>query len=201
MGRTAKNRMLSNEARLVEVILFVENEPVSLDRIASLTGLKSDIVEDALQELREDYSERGSGLMLTEDEGEVYSFMPSPDLYPTLKQSYGKRVDRRLSKAAMETLAIVAYSQPVTRREIEEIRGVNSDSIVKILREKQYIMVRGRKDIPGHPCLYYTTRKFLYEFNLTSIEDLPKLSEIDRIRFETGAEEKEAKEAEEEEET
>ena len=186
MARTAKNRMLSDEARLVEVILFIENEPVSLDRISSLTGLKADRVEDALQELREDYNDRGSGLMLTEDEGEVYSFLPSQDLYPRLKQSYGKRVDRRLSKAAMETLAIVAYSQPVTRREIEEIRGVNSDSIVKLLREKQYIMVRGRKDIPGHPCLYYTTRKFLYEFNLNSIEELPKLSEIDRIRFETG---------------
>ena len=83
----------------------------------------------------------------------------------------------------METLAIVAYGQPITRADIEKIRGVGSDSIVKLLRDKEYIMVRGRKETKGHPCLYYTTRKFLYEFNLTSIQDLPKLSEIDRIRF------------------
>ncbi len=183
MKKTTKTDMLSEEARLCEVILFVENVPTSLDRLSELTGLKPDIVEDALQELRDDYSERGSGLILTEEEGEMYSFMPAPDLYPQLKQSYGRKVDRRLSRAAMETLAIVAYGQPITRSEIEEIRGVGSDSIVKLLRDKEYIMVRGRKETKGHPCLYYTTRKFLYEFNLTSIQDLPKLSEIDRIRF------------------
>ena len=165
------------------MILFVENVPTSLDRLSELTGLKPDIVEDALQELRDDYSERGSGLILTEDENEMFSFMPAPDLYPQLKQSYGRKVDRRLSRAAMETLAIVAYGQPITRADIEKIRGVGSDSIVKLLRDKEYIMVRGRKETKGHPCLYYTTRKFLYEFNLTSIQDLPKLSEIDRIRF------------------
>ena len=190
MKKTTKTDMLSEEARLCEVILFVENVPTSLDRLSELTGLKPDIVEDALQELRENYSERGSGLILTEED-ELYSFMPAPDLFPQLRQSYGRKVDRRLSRAAMETLAIVAYGQPITRREIEEIRGVGSDTIVKLLRDREYIMVRGRKDVPGHPCLYYTTRKFLYEFNLQSIQELPKLSEIDRMRFESGDSEEE----------
>ncbi len=194
--RKTKKEMLSEEARLCEVILFVENVPTSLERLAELTGLRSDIVEDALQELSADYSERGSGLILTEED-EMYSFVPAPDLYPQLRKSYGRKVDRRLSRAAMETLAIVAYGQPITRTEIEEIRGVGSDSIVKLLRDKEYIMVRGRKDAPGHPCLYYTTRKFLYEFNLTSIQDLPKLSEIDRIRFEKGSEEEKGEEEDE----
>ena len=100
--------MLSDEARLCEVVLFIENQPLSLDRITELTGIKPDLVEDALQELRDDYSERGSGLMITEDE-DLYSFSPSPDLYPQLKQNYGRKVDKRLSRAALETLAIVAY--------------------------------------------------------------------------------------------
>ena len=184
MKKTTKTDMLSEEARLCEVILFVENVPTSLDRLSELTGLKPDIVEDALQELRDDYSERGSGLILTEEEGEMYSFMPAPDLYPQLKQNYGRKVDKRLSRAALETLAIVAYRQPVTRKEIRDIRGVDSDSIVKLLREKDYIKVVGRSSMQGHPCLYSTTRKFLFEFKLTSIADLPRLSEVDRMRFE-----------------
>ena len=175
--------MLSDEARLCEVVLFIENQPLSLDRISELTGIKPDLVEDALQELRDDYSERGSGLMITEDE-DLFSFSPSPDLYPQLKQNYGRKVDKRLSRAALETLAIVAYKQPVTRREIKDIRGVDSDSIVKLLREKDYIKVVGRSREQGHPCLYSTTRKFLFEFKLTSIADLPKLSDVDRMRFE-----------------
>ena len=185
MKSRRQSAMLSEEARLIEVVLFIENEPTSMERLSDLTGLRPDTVEDALQELRENYSERGSGLILTEED-ELYSFMPAPDLFPQLRQSYGRKVDRRLSRAAMETLAIVAYGQPITRREIEEIRGVGSDTIVKLLRDREYRMVRGRKDGPGHPCLYYTTRKVLYEFNLQSIQDLPRLSEIDRMRFESG---------------
>ena len=78
----------------------------------------------------------------------------------------------------------MAYSQPITRSEITKYRGVVSDSIIRILRERDYIKVVGRKDIQGHPCLYGTTRKFLYTFKLESISDLPRMSEIDRMRFE-----------------
>ena len=91
----------------------------------------------------------------------------------------------------METLSIVAYSQPITRKEIDNIRGVASDSIVRLLREREYIKVVGRKDVQGHPCLYGTSRKFLFEFGLKSISDLPRLSEIDRQRFDKGDEEDE----------
>ncbi|MBQ6672630.1 MAG: SMC-Scp complex subunit ScpB, partial [Spirochaetales bacterium] len=107
-----------------------------------------------------------------------------------LRSCYGKKIDKRLSKAALETLAIVAYSQPITRGEITKIRGVVSDSIIRILRERDYIKVVGRKDVQGHPCLYGTTRKFLYTFKLESISELPKLSETDRLRFEKDQNEK-----------
>ena len=153
---------LSDNARLIESILYLENEPLSVERIGKMTGLSDKAVSDALSEISEVY----------------YS-----DNHK-LRSCYGRKIDKRLSKAALETLAIVAYSQPITRSEITKIRGVVSDSIIRILRERDYIKVVGRKDIQGHPCLYGTTRKFLYTFKLDSISSLPKLSEIDRMRFE-----------------
>ncbi len=173
---------LSEEAKLVEVILFIENTPLTKDRISELSGVDKGDIIDALRELEENYKERNSGMLLLEEEG-LYSFQPVPELYPRLRQSYGRKVDKRLSRAALETLSIVAYSQPVTRAEIDKIRGIQSDSIVRLLRERDYIKVNGRADKPGHPCLYCTTRKFLYEFKLKSIAELPKLSEKDRLKF------------------
>ena len=179
---TGYDMKLSEEAKLVEAVLFIENTPLSMERISALSGVKEEDITDALRELRENYTERNSGLMLLEEE-EMYSFQPVPELYPALRQSYGRKVDRRLSRASLETLSIVAYSQPITRAEIDKIRGIQSDSIVRLLRERDYIKVNGRADRPGHPCLYCTTRKFLYEFKLKSIADLPKLSEADRLKF------------------
>ncbi len=173
---------LSEEAKIVEVVLFIENTPLSLSRIGELTGVEEDDIIDALRELSDNYRERNSGMFLLEEE-DLYSFQPVPELYPKLRQSYGRKVDRRLSRAALETLSIVAYSQPITRSEIDKIRGIQSDSIVRLLRERDYIKVNGRADKPGHPCLYCTTRKFLYEFKLKSIAELPKLSEADRLKF------------------
>lgn len=174
--------VLSQNARLVEVILFLENEPVDKERLERMTGLPAAELKDAVNELADHYNLFFHGLTVNENPG-GYLLSPSSDLFGKLKSSYGKKVERRLSKAAMETLSIVAYSQPVTRREIDNIRGVASDTIVKLLREREYIKVIGRKDVIGHPCLYGTTRKFLYEFHISSISELPRLSEIDAERF------------------
>ncbi len=174
--------ILSDDAKITEAVLFIENTPLSIKRISDLTGIKEEEIPDCLRELKEEYQERNSGLLLFEEE-DLYSFQPVPELYPRLRQSYGRKVDRRLSRAALETLSIVAYSQPITRSEIDKIRGIQSDSIVRLLRERDYIKVNGRADKPGHPCLYCTTRKFLYEFKLKSIAELPKLSEADRLKF------------------
>jgi segregation and condensation protein B len=156
--------ILSSNARLVEVILFLENEPVGKDKLGRLTGMEEQILLEALRELQVYWEAHMHGLHLVEEKG-AYCFLPATDL------------------AALETLSIIAYSQPVTRRDVENIRGVASDNIVRLLREREYIKVVGRKDVPGHPCLYGTTKKFLFEFNLPSISALPKLSEIDRARF------------------
>ena len=173
---------MSENARLVEVILYVENEALSTSRICELTGLTEIEVRTALTELKELSQNLNRGLVLIEEDGQ-YCFTASQDLYERLRKSYGRKVDRRLSKASMETLSIIAYSQPITRKEIDNIRGVSSDTIVRILREREYIKVVGRKDVKGHPCLYGTSRKFLYDFNLQSIADLPRLGEIDTLRF------------------
>lgn len=182
--------LLSADARLVEVILFLENEPVSFEKLSRMTSLTEEPLQSALAEVKEHYGRHMHGLDLVESHGS-YHFLPSPDLNDQLRSVYGRRVDRRLSRAALETLSIVAYSQPITRREIDNIRGVSSDSIIRLLREREYIKVVGRKDVIGHPCLYGTSRKFLFEFNLESIAALPKLSDIDRQRFEKEMPEKE----------
>lgn len=177
------SKELTDGAKIIEAILFIENIPLKEDRICSLTGLKKEEVEKALSELKEEYTERNSGLYLFEEDGE-FSFQPVMELYPRLRLSYGRKVDKRLSKAALETLSIVAYKQPITRIEVDHLRGVtSSDTIIRLLRERDYVKVIGRADTEGHPCLYGTTRKFLYEFELKSLSDLPQLSEADRLKF------------------
>jgi len=174
---------LSENARLIETVLFLENEPLSVERICKMTGIWESDVKNALNELSDAFYSADHGLALVES-AETFSFVPCSNLNEKLRACYGKKIDKRLSKAAMETLAIVAYSQPITRSEITKIRGVVSDSIIRILRERDYIKVVGRKDVQGHPCLYGTTRKFLYTFKLETISNLPRLSEIDKQRFE-----------------
>ena len=137
---------LTENARLIEAILFLENEPLSVERIGKLTGLSDHQVERALNEISEVYYSDDHGLALVEN-SETYSFVPVSNLNEKLRACYGKKIDKRLSKAAIETLAIVAYSQPITRSEITKIRGVVSDSIIRILRERDYIKVVGRKSV------------------------------------------------------
>ena len=174
---------LSDNARLIESILYLENEPLSVERICKMTGLSEKDVSDALSEISEVYYTDNHGLALVEN-SETFSFVPVASLNDKLRACYGRKIDKRLSKAALETLAIVAYSQPITRSEITKYRGVVSDSIIRILRERDYIKVVGRKDIQGHPCLYGTTRKFLDALELGAMSDLPRMSESDRMRFE-----------------
>ena len=109
---------------------------------------------------------------------------PKKDLWDFLKERYGKKNEGKLSRSALETLSIIAYSQPITRAEIEAIRGVSADNMVRLLMERNLIKETGKKDIPGKPIQYGTTKEFLKFFRLNSISDLPKLDETESERFE-----------------
>ncbi|MGM0431692.1 MAG: SMC-Scp complex subunit ScpB [Spirochaetota bacterium] len=174
---------MSRQAQLVEAVLFLENESMSVERIAKTTELTELDASRALEELSAHYAEYAHGMELIEQGGE-YLFMPKKHLWEDLKEHYGRKVDRRLTKAALETLSIIAYSQPITKKEIDSIRGVSSETIIKLLRDKDFIQIVGHRDSPGRPILYGTTKKFLKNFNLSSISSLPRLSEIDQERFE-----------------
>ncbi|MDR2136548.1 MAG: SMC-Scp complex subunit ScpB, partial [Treponema sp.] len=123
-----------------------------------------------------------SGLELSRIGGGI-ALSPKRDHWEDLRERYGKRNESRLSRAAMETLSIIAYSQPVTRSEIEEIRGVQADTMIRLLLEKNLVKEMGKKDVPGKPAQYGTTADFLRFFRLNSIADLPKLDEREADRF------------------
>lgn len=180
---TNKPKTLSTTSAVIECILFLENRTLSIGEIARLSHISEDRVQASLDEIKVALDEASHGIVLEKSE-EGYQFVPRTTLYERLKRTYGKKVDTRLSRAAIETLTIIAYNQPVKRREIDNIRGTNSEDIVKRLRELEYIKIIDKTDEPGHPARYGTTRKFLYDFNLNSIADLPRLDEEDSERFE-----------------
>ena len=178
---------LTKETALIEAILFLEGEPVSEAGLSRISGLAREVVEKALQILETRYSEGEGGLELSRLGG-GFAISPKKTYWENLKEKYGKKNENRLSRAAMETLSIIAYSQPVTRAEVEAIRGVQADNMIRLLVEKNLIDEKGKKDVPGKPTQYGTTREFLKIFRLGSIADLPKLDEIEADRFELKSE-------------
>lgn len=170
------------QSRLVEAILFLEPEPQSAERLARLTGLAVAAAQEAVAEVRRRFAGRGHGVQVLEVAG-GYTLVPKPELWPWLRPHYGRLSQGRMSRAALETLAIIAYSQPVTRSEIETIRGVSPDAMIRMLGERDLIREVGRKEAPGRPIQYGTSAEFLRVFGLTSIADLPKLTDADRARF------------------
>jgi segregation and condensation protein B len=168
---------------LVEAVLFLENEPVDAAALGRITGLSRRHVLEAIDELRRLYAAEAHGLEIVELGG-GYACSVKPRLWEALKARYGKRSEGKLSRAALETLSIIAYSQPVTRQEIESIRGVSADGMIRLLLSKNLIKEVGKKEVPGRPVQYGTTKEFLKTFRLASIADLPKLDELDREKFE-----------------
>lgn len=174
---------LERETALLETILFLESEPQDLASLSRISGLGKDVVAAALQNLEEVLSGPDHGLELARIGG-GWTLAPKQDLWSGLKDHYGKKKDSKLSKAALETLSIIAYSQPITRAEIEGIRGVGADNMIHFLLEKELIKEVGKKDAPGKPIQYGTTKEFLKYFRLESIADLPRLDELEHERFE-----------------
>ncbi|MFP3874325.1 MAG: SMC-Scp complex subunit ScpB [Thiohalophilus sp.] len=165
--------------RIIEAILFAADDPVNLSQLQAVfaegDGPDADAIKAAIAALQDDYAEHSLELR---EIGSGYRFQ--------VKQDYANWVARlweekpsRYSRAVLETLALIAYRQPITRGEIEEVRGVSvSTQIIKTLQEREWVKVVGHRDVPGKPALYATTREFLDYFNLKSLQDLPPLAEL-----------------------
>ena len=174
---------IQKQTALVEAILYLESEPIDEGAIIRISGLSKDIIKTVLDNLSEKYKSPDSGIELSRIGGGIM-ISAKREYWDNLKDRYGKKTEGKISRAAMETLAIVAYSQPVTRAEIEKIRGVSADNMMRLLIEKGLVRETGKKDIPGKPAIYGTTKEFLKLFRLDSISDLPKLNESDLEKFE-----------------
>ena len=164
---------LSQVEKEIEAIIFAAAEPLDLETIKEKISKKTD-VEKTLKKLQAEYSQRGINLVCISNK---WSFRTSASLSNLMSQE--KTVEKKLSKAAIETLSIIVYHQPVTRAEIEEIRGVAfGTNTLEILMELNWVKPGGRKDVPGRPIQYVTTTDFLSHFNLQKLSDLPTVDEL-----------------------
>ncbi len=158
--------------KIIEGILFVTDEPLSVPRLAETTKIGEAEVKSVLTELMDDYAPGKHGFHLRRIAG-GYRFFAGEEATPYLNELFSPRY-QKLSQAALETLSIIAYKEPVTRGEMELIRGVNCDGPLRSLQERGLVEERGRKDAPGRPVLFGTTKTFLSVFGLDSLMDLPE---------------------------
>ncbi|MBU2044419.1 MAG: SMC-Scp complex subunit ScpB [Candidatus Omnitrophica bacterium] len=162
---------------ILESLLFINERPVEVNELLDVLEVGKKEIEAAASDLIEEYKQRQSGISIVKVAG-GYQMCSTPDNEPWVKKMYQERTKQKLSTASLETLAIVAYKQPITRIEVEAIRGVNIDGVVKKLTDAGLIKIGGRKDVVGRPFLYITTRKFLEYFGINSLKDLPKLEDF-----------------------
>jgi segregation and condensation protein B len=181
--------MEPNELRAsLEAILFVNNEPSTLDSLVESLGATQEEILAQLDAIKATIEQNIGGFMLEQTAG-GYRFATRAEHEATLKKYFARKGENRLSMAALETLAIIAYRQPVTAPEVSEIRGVNSTGVIRTLLERRLIRVAGRKNVVGSPFLYRTAKEFLIHFGLNDIRDLPRLEEFGDLVGETISEE------------
>ncbi|MEN8244277.1 MAG: SMC-Scp complex subunit ScpB [Thermodesulfobacteriota bacterium] len=165
---------------IIESLLFVAEEPLTLDRIKDILEVDDrKLVRKTLHELQADYESRTGAFVLREVAG-GFQFRSRPEYVPWIKKLIQPK-PARLSKAALETLAIIAYKQPVIRSDVEHLRGVDCGGVLRMLMERNLIRVLGRKEIPGRPIIYATTKQFLEVFDLKNLKDLPTPKEIEDL--------------------
>lgn len=166
---------------ILESLLFVSAEPVPLERLMVALGTvsKSELKE-ALRSLREDFDREGRGLQVVELAG-GYQMVTRLEHAPWIRRLAKVKASPKLSRSALESLAIIAYKQPIVRSEIEQIRGVEVSTVLRTLLERKLIRMVGRKDVPGRPIMYGTTKLFLQQFGLSDLSQLPPLREIKEL--------------------
>jgi len=166
---------------LLEALLFVSHEPLSAERLVMVLGeaKKTEVVQ-ALHQLRDELDRERRGVQLVEVAG-GYQLRTRPDYSSWIKRLEKTKAAPKLSRSALESLAIIAYRQPVTRAEIEQIRGVETSTVLRTLLERKVVRIVGRKEVPGRPILYGTTRLFLQQFGLRELSELPPLREFKEL--------------------
>lgn len=169
---------LSEAKKIIEALLFTSEKPITIEQMKEvLEEVDAKDIKTALAELQKEYETLGRSFKVYELAG-GYQMVTLPEFADYLKKFYRVKSKDKLTKPALETLAIVAYRQPITKADIEDIRGVNVDGVVKTLADRQLIKITGRKDAPGRPILYGTTKEFLDRFGLSTLNELPKLGEF-----------------------
>lgn len=164
---------------LLEALLFLSGEPVVIAELKTVTDIHESDVEDLMDELIAEYRQRDGGLLISRVAG-GYQMHTNQRLSEEIRQIKGSVKRQKLSMAALETLAIIAYRQPITKAEIEELRSANSDGLVRSLMDKRLIKIMGKKEAPGRPMLYGTTREFLQYFGINDLTELPTLKDLQR---------------------
>lgn len=169
---------LSQIRSAIESLIFISNKPLLIDDIKKLfEDIDASKIRQLIEELKNDYQKRLSGIRIIEIAG-GFQMVTSPSNAPHVKSFYRIKHTEKLSGPSLETLAIIAYKQPVTKVDIEALRGVNVDGVIKNLLEKNLIKITGRKEVIGRPYVYGTTRLFLDYFGLKSLDELPKIEEF-----------------------
>ena len=172
--------MIDNLKNIIESLIFASEAPLTLDRIhKTVPNVDIHEIRSAVESLIQDHESREGGFLLKEIAG-GYQFRTRPEYHEWIKKLIQPN-PVRLSKAALETLAIIAYKQPIIRNDIEHIRGVDCGGIIRTLMERKLVRILGRKEIPGRPLIYATTRHFLEFFDLRDLKDLPTPKEIETM--------------------
>jgi len=162
---------------IAEALIFVADEPISAKSIADVLKVEREAVETAIAELAKEYERRNGGLQMREIAG-GWQIATRPEYHEQIRAYLKSRPSAKLSLASLETLAVIAYKQPVTVPEILEIRGVQSPSAIKTLLDKRLIVAKGRKETVGRPMMYGTSKEFLIQFGLKDLSELPSIEDF-----------------------
>lgn len=175
-----KSRTTSELVALAEALIFVSDEPITVKMLAEILGEDRESVQVAVEALKSEYEARESGLQLREIAG-GWQISTKTEFHEEIRKFLKTRPSAKLSLASLETLAVIAYKQPVTVPEILEIRGVQSASAIKTLLEKRLIVTKGHKETVGRPMQYGTSKDFLIQFGLNDLSELPSIEDFEDL--------------------
>lgn len=173
-------RSISEIVSIVEALIFVADEPITVKTLADVLDEDKETIEATVEELKQEYEEREGGLQLREIAG-GWQISTRIEYHEEVRRFLKTRPNAKLSLAALETLAVIAYKQPVTVPEILEIRGVQSASAIKTLLDKKLITAKGRKETVGRPMMYGTSKDFLLQFGLKDLSELPSIEDFEDL--------------------